>query len=382
MIIVSAVLLFLYAACIIYYFTGWFQLPVFTPLLCAGYSTKVTVIIPARNEAENIANCITDILQQTYPKYLLQIIVVNDHSTDNTAQIVQNLAKENSNILLANLTDNPLTKAYKKLAIEKGVQQATGELIICTDADCMHKPKWVEVFVQYYLSTNAQFIAAPVVYQSQFSLLSVFQTLDFMMLQGITASAVHKKVHSMCNGANLAYTKAAYTAVNGFEDIDKLPTGDDMLLMYKIQKKFNGNIGYLKNHEAIVTTIPPQTITEFTNQRTRWASKTTYYDDKKIIAILAMVYLFNCWLLVLFIAGFFNRAYFLQLIIMLICKTAVELLFMIPLANFYKKQKELICFPFLQPIHIIYIVIAGWLGKLGNYTWKGRQINTSAALKK
>ncbi len=376
MLIISTILLFFYVACILYYYIGWLQLPNFIlkerPV--ETYQTKITVIIPARNEEQHIANCLLDILQQTYPKHLIQIIVVNDHSTDNTWHIANSLAEKYEIIDIIELTDNPLTKAYKKLAIEKGVEIATGNLIVCTDADCRNQPLWLETFIQFYESTNAQFIAAPVVYSTQKSVLSVFQTLDFMMLQGITASAVHKKVHSMCNGANLAYTKAAFNAVNGFADIDKLPTGDDMLLMHKIFKKFNGNIGYLKNKEAIVTTHPPETINQFANQRTRWASKTTFYEDKKIIAILAMVYFFNCWLVVLFFAGLFNKSYFLHLVVLLICKTFIELVFMIPLAKFYSKEKILLNFPLLQPLHILYIVIAGWLGKLGKYTWKGREI--------
>src|SRR5207245_2199103 len=122
----------------------------------------------------------------------------------------------------------------KKKAIETGIQNSSGELIICTDADCSMGPDWIRVLVHAYLKQNFQFVAAPVKINSNNSWLSVFQTLDFISLQGVTGAAVNKRMYPMCNGANLGYTRAAYEAVNGFQKIDEIASGDDMLLMKKI----------------------------------------------------------------------------------------------------------------------------------------------------
>ena len=84
------------------------------------------------------------------------------------------------------------------------------------------------------------FIAAPVKIVPNGSAISVFQTLDFISLQGITAAAAHKNLYPMCNGANLAYTRKAFNDVGGFADIDHIASGDDMLLMKKIQFDFPG----------------------------------------------------------------------------------------------------------------------------------------------
>ena len=97
----------------------------------------------------------------------------------------------------------------------------------------------------------------------------------------------------MCNGANLAYSKAIFYAVDGFKGIDNIASGDDMLLMDKIQKQYPGSIGFLFSDNSIVQTLPMPTWKDFINQRIRWASKAGKYKDIKIIAVLVLVYLFN-----------------------------------------------------------------------------------------
>ncbi len=372
----SVFLIFCYALLIAYYRYGWMKLPTFnfTQKPATSYSTKVSVIIPARNETANIANVIKSVLAQTYPANLLEIIVVDDHSTDDTAEIAQSFSLNHPQVKVISLGDDN-TKAYKKKAIEKGIGLSSGDLIVATDADCLHETDWIESLVQAQNENDAQFIAAPVVFTTKNNLLSMFQTLDFMTLQGITAASVFLRFHTMCNGANLAYTKQSFIDVNGFAGIDNIPTGDDMLLMHKIYKKFPTQVIYLKTKAAITSTPPTETWKGFFNQRIRWASKATHYDDKRIFGALLLVYLFNVWFLVLLVAAFFSIKFLLVLFILMAVKTIAELWFLIPVTRFFNKTKCLVWFPFLQPIHIIYTVIAGWLGKFGKYEWKGRVVS-------
>jgi hypothetical protein len=178
----------------------------------------------------------------------------------------------------------------------------------------------------------------------------------------------------MCNGANLAYRKTAFIKVNGFKGIDNVASGDDMLLMHKIKEQFPGKLGYLFSPDAIVSTTPMPDWISFFNQRIRWASKAEKYDDKSIIAVLALVYFYNVLLLLLGVLSFRNIFYLELLLISLAVKTIVELSFMFPVAEFYKEKKLLWWFPLMQPFHVMYMVIAGWLGKFGSYRWKGRKV--------
>ncbi|MEO7294120.1 MAG: hypothetical protein ABIW34_13510, partial [Ginsengibacter sp.] len=131
---------------------------------------------------------------------------------------------------------------------------------------------------------------------------------------------------------------------------------------------------FLKSRDAIVQTKPAGTLQEFLNQRIRWASKADKYTDKKITGVLLLVYLFNVWIFLLGILSSFYPNLFGWFIGVMIAKTIVELFFLYPVAKFFKKEKLLWWFPLAQPFHILYTMVAGWLGKFGSYKWKERKV--------
>ena len=341
----------------------------------------ISIIIAARNEEKNIGACLKSIIAQSYPQERFEIIVTDDHSTDATACVVKSFEKINIVLLqLADFIDKKSLNSYKKKSIETALKIAKGDLIVTTDADCIVQTKWLETIADFYIERQHVFIAMPVSYSipknGSFSkrFFYFFQALDFMTLQGITGASVSKGFHNMCNGANLAYEKKAFYAVNGFEGIDEIASGDDMLLMDKIQKTFPGKIGYIKSEDVIVMTNPAETVSEFLNQRIRWASKADRYTDKKITAVLLLVYLLNAWLLTLAIASFFSMNALYWLLAGVVVKIIFELFFLFPVSQFFKNEKLLWWFIPAQPFHIVYTIVAGWLGKFGSYRWKGRKV--------
>src|SRR6186713_388913 len=358
----------IYSILILFYRSGWLELKPFSQT-DYDFSIKISVIIPARNEEENIGTLLSSLEKQTYPPHLFEVIVVDDHSNDNTASIVNSYSFAK---LIKLEFDN--INSYKKKAIETGITAASGDLIVTTDADCIVPLNWLKTIASFKEKTNVVFIAAPVVMEYRSNLLQTFQALDFLVLQGITAASVQKQIHNMCNGANLAYERKVFFEVNGFAGIDHIASGDDMLLMQKIAQHFPGKISYLLSKDAIVTTEAAKTWKEFFSQRIRWASKATNYSDIKIFSALFLVYFFNCALLALFITAFWMPLLWLGLVGILIIKIIIELLFISPIAKFYNKQKLLSLFPFFQPLHIVYTVIAGWLGIFGSFEWKGRRV--------
>ena len=361
---------------LIYKYENWFvRLKSFTPVNL-NPATKFTIIIPARNEEDNIEKCILSILENDYPKELYEIIVADDFSADSTADIVKKLHLAYPNVRLMQLADHVSTKlnSYKKKAIEISIGKAANEWIITTDADCTVPKQWLSLYNAYIQQSNAVFVAAPVMFTNSGSFISIFQCLDFISLQGITAASVSAGFHSMCNGANLAYSKAAFTTVNGFKGVDDIASGDDMLLMHKISKQFPGKIGYLFSQAAIVSTPPMPNWKSFINQRIRWASKATSYQDKRIFWVLLLVYLFNVYLFLLPFAAIFYPPFFIYWFMLLAGKTVCEMGFMKPVAKFFSRSKMLWWFPVMQPFHIIYTVASGWLGKFGKYVWKERVV--------
>ena len=386
--IIILLLFTVYVLLIGYYWLSWIKIPNYKAPI--GHPlTSISIVIPARNEAINIKACLDAIVKQSYPKELFEVLVVDDFSTDETAAIVLQYASQRVKLIsLKDFITTDAINAYKKKAIEIAIQQSTGELIVTTDADCMVPKNWLQTIDSFYQNTGASFMAMPVKYNAPKKFTEAFQSLDFMTLQGITGASVYKHLHSMCNGANLAYTKKAFEQVNGFKGIDNIASGDDMLLMHKIYLQNPQKVFFIKSQELIVQTAPMHTIKDFFNQRIRWASKAERYDDKRIFAVLLMVYFFNLLLLLLPLVAIFNNTvisfqlypfsitaslmeYWLFLII---SKTIIELLFLFPVARFFKQTSLLWLFPIMQPFHIVYTVIAGWLGKFGSYQWKGRKV--------
>jgi cellulose synthase/poly-beta-1,6-N-acetylglucosamine synthase-like glycosyltransferase len=351
-----------YAALFGYYRRGWKKLPQSAPSPSAE-PIFITVLVPARNEEKALPALIAGLQLQTYPAGQFEVLVLDDHSADGTAKIVYDAGCN------MRLLPSPENATGKKAALALGVAAAKGSLIVTTDADCRPGPQWLASIAALHISKKSAFIAAPVRYQNPQAPCAVFQTLDFITLQGITAASVATGFHSMCNGANLAFTKEAFRKVDGYAGIDKLASGDDLLLMHKIAVQYPGRVQYLKHESAIVDTDAAPGWIAFWKQRIRWASKSAHYQDRRIFWALLGVYFFNVYFLVLACV-----CAWLPLLILIILKTIVELLFITPVARFFKQQYLLLWFPFLQPLHILYTVAVGLFSQFGTYEWKGRRL--------
>jgi len=371
-------MILIYSACFLVFAYGvviWIALYYFTRLrpftASTTPTTSVSILVAARNEEDCIRQCIESLLEQNYPTELMEIIIIDDQSDDDTANIISSYA--NRGVRLLSIEDDA-TMHGKKAAITKGVSYAKGKLIITTDADCTMNKNWLATITSFYETTGGVFIAGPVKFEKEKSLLGIFQSLDFLSLQGITAAGVGGGFYTMCNGANLAYEKEAFIQGNGFKGVDHIASGDDMLLMEKIKLAYPGKVHYCFSQDAIVETAAAKSIQEFITQRIRWASKAPYYKSNMLKYTLLLVYLVNLSLLCLLIMGLFSWKYLMAWLILTLIKTLIEFPFMYRVAHFFSKKKLLIWFLPIQPLHNTYTVIAGFFGLFSTYTWKGRRL--------
>ena len=370
-------ILFVFYAVIMLLYKHWFiKLRPFVPQPAHSPKTSFTILIPARNETENIGGLLQSIIQQNYPSHLWEVIVIDDFSTDTTPAIVSGFSNQYPNIRLAELSkilDGKQLNSYKKKAIETGISLSKNEWILTTDADCIAGKDWLATYDAYIQENNPVFAGGPVAFTNDGSILQTFQCLDFMALQGITAAAVSAGLHAMCNGANLAYKKEVFYEVNGFKGIDNIASGDDMLLMNKIKSVYPNRMGYVFSPKAIIETLPMPTLNGFINQRIRWASKTNKYKDISVVVVLWMVLLLNIGLLLLPFAAIFHPPIFVFWLLLIFMKTWIEASFAVHIAAFFSIQlhwKNV----FLQLPHILYTSLAGCFGMFGKYSWKGRQV--------
>lgn len=357
---------------VLIFIVGWRKISIFTRSAQTP-STLVSIIIAARNEEDKIAKTIDDILAQNYPSHLYELIIIDDHSTDSTASIVRLYDQKGVKLLQLNETEK--LNSYKKKAIQTAIGQANGTLIVTTDADCRMGPNWLAVMVDYYEATGCKMISAPVAYFEEKDFFEKAQSLEFAYLVGLGASTIGNQKSSTCNGANLAYEKAAFFEVGGFKGIDDLASGDDELLLHKMASFYNGKIGFLKNSETVVYTHAKETLNEFIQQRKRWASKSTRYKNKWVIALGISVWLFNLSIIVNIMLSLFMPTVFLPvLFLQLGSKMLVEFIFLHSIVSFLRRKELLWKLPLLNAMHIPYIVYIGIAGNSGKYNWKDRVV--------
>ncbi|GAC1311026.1 MAG: glycosyltransferase [Mucilaginibacter sp.] len=361
----------LYLVVLIYLIRGWNVLKR-PEIKLSGLSTKVTVLIAARNEAERIHLTIEDILAQDYPKHLTEIIVVDDHSTDNTSEIIGSYAGSRVKLLQLN-EDKPLN-SYKKKAIAEAIKLSTGELMVATDADCRMGNKWLSSIVGYYEKEQPVMISSPVSYFEERSLFERIQALEFYSLIATGAAFIGNHHASTCNGANLAYRKDVFYEVGGFKGIDDLASGDDELLLQKVAERYPAKIGFLKLYDAVVFTHAKHNLREFLQQRRRWASKSVKYKDKKVVALVVGLWLFNVSVFINLCLGVYDVCFLKIFAIQILLKYIFEMAVLIPVCIFFKRPKLVLLHILMVPLYILYFIYIGLLGNSGTYTWKGRVV--------
>ena len=362
----------LYAYC-------WKRLPFFnmSPVEDLQPRTFISVLIPARNEEDNIIMCLNSILKGSYPQNLYEIIVIDDHSEDATIERVAGL--NNAHIKLIELKNHIKladNQPFKKRAIEAAISQAVGNLIVTTDADCIAPMDWLHLLASFYEKTGKRFIAAPVNFHAELSAFERFQSLDYVGMMGITGAGVEGRFTHMCNGANLAYDKKLFYEVDGFHGIDHVASGDDMLLMQKIARSHPETLGFLKNPAATILTKAKPTIGDFLSQRLRWASKSSSYTEFFTVFQLAMVFFFCCNILLsLCLSIFYDNTIFIIFLFSFIGKTISDYFFLRIMAGFFNRRD--LMRPFLPPqyLHVLYIIVVGFLSNFKKrYNWKGRSV--------
>ncbi len=379
MILFSVSLLFLsvmYAGFIFWCFAGWKKINLFHSVK-DDFKTSVSIVVPARNEESTIFNCLTDLLRQNYPTELIEIIVVDDHSTDDTVAIVNRIIAQHPDLKIVLLNNNEEQGAlYKKQAITHAIQKSSGKLIVTTDADCRMLPGWLAAIVSYYETEHPWMIAGPVCFSEEKNTFEKLQSLEFMGLIGIGAGSISNHQPVMCNGANLAYSKKIFLDVNGFSTREQTASGDDTELLGKISKIDSSKIHFLKSSEAVVYTSAMSSVNALLNQRKRWASKIPMRMSLFTLIIAVIAYTLHLELLITFFFSMFHPVVIPFFLVAFLLKIIPEYLFLNSLGSFFRKKNSVGLFLPAQMIYMMYISVIGLASLVGSYQWKGREIKT------
>lgn len=373
-----------YAGHIILFTAGWFRLERFHSEKGYHQSVSVSLVIPFRNESgiadklRAYAEMMKERVESAYPTATFtETIGVDDHSEGEFRSEVEAFLDSNTldSIRILRLADLGVPGS-KKSAVTEGVKAARGQLILVTDADCNAGRGWITELLSYYEQTRKQLIAGPVRLAEGKGF--GFQHLEFLGLVGAGAGAIGAGKPIYCNGANMAFSREAFLAVDGYRGNENYRSGDDVFLMHKIKKHYSADsIGFIKSRDAVVTAAPAAGLRAFLLQRIRWGSKSKGYRDPMAISTALSVGLFNgmlaLWLAgtgITFLSG--SRVSFIPLAALLV-KTVIDLPLMIAITGFMKQRKLLRAYPLYQLVYPFYI-LAAVLGSLFiSPDWKGRK---------
>ena len=327
--------------------------------------TSFTIIVPFRNEAENLPKLLESFSNLNYPNDLFEVILVDDNSTDAFKLSIVNYQ-------LSIIENIRVSNSPKKDAISTAMQDVKTNWVITTDADCMVPENWLMAFDNYIQENTVSMLASAVSYVCKNSFLDHFQQLDLTSLQGATIGSFGLKKAFMCNGANLAYTKSLFEKLNGFEGNDKIASGDDVFLLQKAADLFPDEVHYLKSEETIVITNPTENWKALFHQRVRWAAKTSSYQSNFGKFLGLIVFFGNLSFVIGFVFFLFGLWSLELLALYAILKFAVDFVLLYITNQFLTrtKIKHLIVSSFFYPFFSSAVAL---YSLFGFYEWKERR---------
>lgn len=372
MILISGFILFLYCLLIISFIIGFDKVEYFKPPK-SETKTKFSIIIPFRNEAENIPALLQSIALLNYPKELFEVLMIDDESEDRSVNLITEFKINIKELNIIILTNSRKSNSPKKDAIETAISQVKNDWVITTDADCIVPINWLHTFDLYIQKHQPKFIVGPVTYKAKKSLLEQFQLLDFLSLQASTIGSFGIGKPFLCNGANLCYKKQAFNKVNGFKDNRHISSGDDIFLLEKILKHYPDGVQYLKSNNAIVKTKPQPKFKNLLSQRIRWAAKTTAYKSYFAKLIGFVVLLTNFLVVMTMILSFFTPYYWPFTVTILLVKIVLDYILLKKVYRLFNQQLLLFYYFICSLFYPFFSMFVAIVSQQTTFAWKGRR---------
>ena len=326
---------------------------------------KISIIIAARNEATRIQPCLDSLSRLNYPKDLFEIIIVDDHSTDDTAEVINRYCQDHSNWHLLRIQNKSLELRGKKNALGEGIKKANGDLIFTTDADCVVNPAWIKKMSKYFQSDSAMVIGFSPVIRGKGAFYR-FIEFDTLFSAIVAAASAQLGYPYTSTGRNLAYRKSSYEDSGGFLSLKKYRSGDDMHLTRRFRDKKIGKIQYCADPDTFVKTLPPESFAQAFQQQIRKNSKILHSG----FAAGSVAFLIFIYHVLIYTFPFLFTEEILIWLILVFIKFISEMLVLLSAIHIFN-QKQLISFlPIIQIAYPPFIMFFSVLGIFQKYKWK------------
>jgi poly-beta-1,6-N-acetyl-D-glucosamine synthase len=378
-----SILIVLYCLALTLAIVGWLKNPVSPTEKIRTPMSFISVLVPIRNECENIFYLLDDLNIQDYPASLFEVIVVDDHSEDGSFELI-NASKENYgfNLKLIRLPGEEKNISTKKKAIQLGVELAQGEHIMLTDGDCRVPKGWISSFSHYFAATGANFAAGMVSFHDGEDFFQRVQAIEFSLLTGVGGAFFKLGAPFMCNAANMAFSRRIFRDVGGYENVEHIVSGDDGFLLEKFIDHDKRKVGYLQDKNAMVSTLPQKSFMDFIHQRKRWASKWRFHKNPMAALVAIFVFIFHATLLL--VMGIAATGHYLigLLLVQLVVKTFIDYVFLKIVHKSLGKKLNFVLFIAMEAIYPLYAVFFGIIANRGGFNWKGRAYQSVRSITK
>ena len=332
----------------------------------------VTVIVAARNEQDNIDKLCTCLQNQKYPTDNLEIIIVNDRSTDNTHALLKKWENQISNLKVITIKDTPVGWAPKKWALNQAISASKNEILIQTDADCIFSENWLIAMVQPFADSNTGFVSGPAPLIHSNKLINSLFEMESLSMDAFFGGAIKRRIPISCTGRNMGFRKDAFNQVGGYQDISDQISGDDDLLLQKFALSSNWDIEFVNNLDSIVKSLAPDSLESFISQRMRFASKGFKYYNLPTTSQIKLIlpYIFFCNLLVMICTIKFTIQGDFVWLLPLIMKILSDGWITIVFYNNIKRRWALKGFTIMSILHPFYVVIFALIAPFTQINWK------------
>ncbi len=236
----------------------------------SGRLPKVSVLVAARNEEENIAKCLDSLLLLDYPTDKLEILVGNDASTDRTEEILAKYVEKHDQISTVNITSQLGRAAAKANVLAHLAKAASGEYFFITDADIQVSYQWVKGLLAHQKEGDG--IVSGITMVTGDGWWEKFQNIEWLNALGMVKVVTDMKIPVTAIGNNMMVTRAAYESIGGYENIKPSIVEDFQLTKEVVKKGYT--ISNVVDETVLATTVPPDSLPTFLNQRKRWMQGT------------------------------------------------------------------------------------------------------------
>ncbi len=352
---------------------GWFVALQGAPRATKGPTKQISVVVAFRNEERHLAALLQTLFAQSYPPERYEVICVDDHSSDGSSAMVTDFASRHRNIKLLQLPPN---LEGKKRALALGVAAAQFEFIATTDADCKVPERWLESVSSHFMPETNMLVGA-VRLQADTTVFSKLQAMEFSSLIGSGFATLAFGIPTMANGANLAYRKSAFERVGGYEGSWHVASGDDEHLMHKIAKQFPNSVYPMAVSESVVTTSPQALLSDFVQQRLRWAGKWKFNQSRFSKSLAVFVFLFQITYVMslgLLLSNVVDKR---QMVLLLSFKWVLEFLFLYAVHLFLRVKWNWFAFLALQILYPLYVIAMAITTLFSSAHWKGRNLHSN-----